>query len=430
MSEAAARIDVEPPNGLADEPLEIRVSGLRAGQSVHLRSRGEFPGGARWGSQASFRADAETLDLAKAVPEAGSYRVADPMGLVWSMEVEEPGEVPQGPFIQLAEPWSLEITGEVDGQPLATARVTRHYAAPGVEREEVRERGLVASLFRPGQPGRYPVAIMLSGSAGGLSELRPALLASRGYVGVGLAYFGVESLPRGLVEIPLEYFERAYRWLCEQPFVDPERVAVMGASRGGELALLLGATFPWVRAVVAYVPSGVLHSGIAPPDPEAAGPPPVRAAWTYSDKPLPFAGFDPSKVDYQAREIALTPGFLGGLEDHAAVERAGIAIEQTNGPILFISAADDLMWPSSLFSELAVRRLERCGFGHPFRHLCYEGAGHTIGTPYLPTTVLAAPHPVVPQNFAFGGSAHANALATEDSWRQVKLFLREAFGAK
>ena len=84
---------------------------------------------------------------------------------------------------------------------------------------------------------------------------RAAHLAARGYAALALAYFGTEHLPPTLAEIPLEYFETALAWLARQPEVDPDRLGVAGVLRGGELALLLGATFPALRAVVADVPS-------------------------------------------------------------------------------------------------------------------------------------------------------------------------------
>ena len=68
---------------------------------------------------------------------------------------------------------------------------------------------------------------------------------------MGIAYFGIDSLPATLGEIPLEYFERALAWLVRQPEVQPGRLAVLGISRGSEMALQLGATFPAIRAVVA-----------------------------------------------------------------------------------------------------------------------------------------------------------------------------------
>ena len=51
------------------------------------------------------------------------------------------------------------------------------------------------------------------------------------------------GLPPTLSNIPLEYFETAIEWLQHQPRLDGGRIAVSGTSRGGELSLLLGATF-------------------------------------------------------------------------------------------------------------------------------------------------------------------------------------------
>jgi len=46
---------------------------------------------------------------------------------------------------------------------------------------------------------------------------------------------------------PLEYFAKAIAWMRNHPAVTSDKLAVIGASRGGELALLLGATFPKFR---------------------------------------------------------------------------------------------------------------------------------------------------------------------------------------
>ena len=88
------------------------------------------------------------------------------------------------------------------------------------------------------------------------------MLTSHGFVTLAFAYFGIPPLPPGLAEIPLEYFGTAIHWLQRQEGVSPQSLAVMGPSRGGELALLLGATFPEIRAVVAHLPSGTLWMGI------------------------------------------------------------------------------------------------------------------------------------------------------------------------
>jgi hypothetical protein len=45
------------------------------------------------------------------------------------------------------------------------------------------------------------------GGAGGLIEMRAALLASRGFAAFALAFFAYEDLPANMDRIELEYFE-------------------------------------------------------------------------------------------------------------------------------------------------------------------------------------------------------------------------------
>ena len=42
-----------------------------------------------------------------------------------------------------------------------------------------------------------------------------------------------------------------------------------------------------------------------------------RSAWTYRGKRLPFARFQPVAVDYAARVVETTPGYLAELRDRA-----------------------------------------------------------------------------------------------------------------
>jgi dienelactone hydrolase len=415
---------------MVDEALSIRLTNLPPGERVTLRAAQTDDLGRTWRAHATFVVDSSReVDVREQAPVSGTYADADGMGLIWSMALD-PEEPNQAPFFRKEpSPLPVDFVAEVEDTPVARCTVERLYVADGVERIVVREQGLVGTLFVPPGDGPHPVVITLSGSGGGLSEAGAALYASHGYAGFALAYFNYENLPQDLVAIPLEYFETAIHWLQRQPHLDGDRIAVSGTSRGGELVLLLGATFPEVKAVIAYVPSGIVHGGISRSGVRGASP-----SWTFRDEAVPYMQPRPERLSPEppptpdGEPIPLTPRFLRGLEDDEAAQRAEIPVERINGPVLLISGKDDAMWPSERLAEIARRRLEAHHFPHPYRHLAYEGAGHMIGTPYLPTTVLASRHPLTGEVFAYGGTPRAYAAARRDSWQQILRMLKETFG--
>jgi dienelactone hydrolase len=420
------RLSVTPSPALVDDPLGIVVSGGRPGRPVTVRAIMRDGLGRRWESQAAFEADDNgVIEVATARPVSGTYDAADARGLLWSMRLVE-GE-PGGGWGN-ASPLDTEFIAESGGQRPASLRVSRRFAGPGVSRKEVRDDGLVATLFRPAGDGPRPAVVVVPGSGGGVPEGPAALLASHGFVGLALAYFRAGHLPESLAEIPLEYFETAIRRLHRHEAVAGRPLGVMGTSRGGELALLLGSTFADFRAVVGYVPSGVVHAGISGGGLREAR---RRPAWTYRGKAAqPFiASRDAGRMEEPApspEPLALTPFFLRALEDQAAAEAAEIPVERINGPVLLISGQDDEMWPSPVLAEIAIKRLARHHHRFPYTHVSYPGAGHIIGQPGLPATVTASLHPLAGRSLAFGGNPKDNAAAAADSWPKVLAFFRDA----
>jgi dienelactone hydrolase len=201
------------------------------------------------------------------------------------------------------------------------------------------------------------------------------------------------------------------------------RLAVMGLSRGGELALLLGSRFRDIDRVVAYVASGVIHGEpLEPGDTRAA------SAWSENGAPLPYlqqdnTTDDASAVDDERAPVDGSPRYLSQLRDARAVERSTIPVERINGPVMLVSGKDDRVWPSSELSEITMRRLMQHRHRFPFVHLSYESAGHRFYPPYVPTTIVAIKHPVNGVEYALGGTPEGNAAAAEDSWPKVLAFL-------
>lgn len=433
LSTTRPRIAVVPKRALIDERVQIRLSGFEPHHAVTIRAQMQDDITRLWKSHAAFRADDQgRVDLTTQQPLTGTYDDVDPMGLFYSMILDDTEEI--SPFVKMGlSPAIMSFAAEVDGQPLASTTLERLFVAPEVTRESVRDHGLAGMLFQPVGPGLHPGAIVLGGSEGGLkwSQDAAALLASHGYAALALAYFtfehlpAFEHLPSALVNIPLEYFETAIRWLQMREVVMDDRLAVIGRSRGGELALLLGATFPQITTVVSYVPSSVIFGGVGGEGDE-------QAAWTHRGTPLPFLRncHTPAEQDeiFSQEPIPLAPHFLRLLANPSAVEAVAIPAERTQGPILLISGQDDQMWPSSMMSDMVITRLKQHRYPYPYKHLRYTGAGHYIPFPYLPTTVSQLRHPVDRMVYALGGNAKGQAVAQADSWAQVLTFLGESLG--
>ncbi len=408
-------ISVRPQDGIVDERLAIRITGLKPKEPVIIRASMQDAEGRLWQSYAGFYADAHgSVDLAAQAPDNGTYTGIDVMGLIQSMNL--PGNDHNRARFTLkgTDPLIIKYSVEIDGKEATATEVTRRFLAANGRKEDIRTDGLIGTLFTPSGEGPFPGVILLGGSEGGLSsEDVAAVLASRGYAALALAYFKMEGLPSSLEEIPLEYFKRAIDWMLKLRQVRSGGVALIGTSKGAEAALLTASHYKEVRAAVGYVPSSVVWSCICGA--------PNKSSWSFEGKPVPFIpqATNPTYRPPPGFPISPATNYLYRLKSTQSVQQAIIPVEKINGPVLLISAKNDQVWPSSLLASMVMRRLK--GRRHPFanQHLDYELAGHLIGKAYLPSgsTLIAG------GRFATGGTPEGNARAQQDSWPKVLKFL-------
>ena len=398
---------------LVDEPEGLVVAGARPGSTVALHASVEVAGTVHQAT-ATFDADqAGLVDTARQPSRAGSYTGVDPFGLWWSGRPVGPSTLPP------SAPLTARVQATSDGRT-AEALVERHWLAPGATLTPVREPGVGGLFARPAGDGPFPAVVCFGGSSGGLaaSATWAPMLASHGFATLAIAYFGVPGLPAALVGIEVEAVERAAAWLLGRADVAGDRVAVVGMSRGSELALLAGVLLDQVSAVVGFAPSGVGWAGLGPAGPVDA------PAWTFRGDPVPYVGLGgaPPAGPPPAGPVALTPMFERLLQDERAVRAAEIPIERARGPILLVSGQADAMWPSTRLGERVERRAAGRS-GPPVTHLRYPDAGHTgAGVPGTPAPTEVR-HPVDGGWYALGGTPAANAAARTDSWPQVLAFL-------
>jgi len=415
---------------MQDEEIEIAVTGLDPWVRITLRLTTEIDG-LDFVSTADFHPDTRgRVDLGSQAPVAGSYQGPDAMGLFWSMVA---AEADRGPLVEsTGDPWEIqppqqyELTVLLGGEEIASASLERVIVAEGVTVRRLNEGRLRGVLFLPPGDGPHPALLGVTGSGGGYySPEGAAALASRGFAVLAMAYFNAPDLPEKLVNIPLEYFEESLQWLAAVPQVNPDRIGVIGGSRGGELALLLGSRFPQIRAVIAKVLSHVVWPGCC--DEEDI----EKPSWTWRGGGL--AAMPKPEIAYRAKDYWPEVrddwlGFywlaLGNIEAEAA---AAIPVEKINGPVMMITGGDDRCWPATYMADLVMERLEVNDFPHMHVHLRYDDSGHAAGSlPYWPTARMVNPvHPLSGEPIALGGTAVSLAHSSRDSYQRTLEFLEK-----
>lgn len=221
--------------------------------------------------------------------------------------------------------------------------------------------------------GKRPLLVGLGGSEGGnawaSARWKPQRerFLDQGYVVLALGYFGTPHSPEKLDRISLDGVHKAIMEASKDPRVDGRCIAVIGGSRGAELALLLASRYPDINAVVAIVPGSAVFPALT----DAMTTP----GFSHQNQSLPFV-----PMTWGATPDLLVGNLRGAFEammrDEAAMQRAAIAVEKINGPVLFVSAAQDEAWPSKEMSDAMMQRLEAKSFPHVHEHLVVQG-GHT-----------------------------------------------------
>ncbi|MGC0366817.1 dienelactone hydrolase [Rhodococcus sp. 27YEA15] len=428
------KLSVFPEDDLVDVPRRILLEGAPARSRVTLTAR-TVRHGVPWLARATYLADGDgAIDVSTDAPVFGDYGRIDAMGLFWSQRRD-----PDAPHTHTDAVRSAPLTTVVDAEveidvddpnpaPTATATLTQRFVTAGTTRRELDHDILRGVLFTPPGDGPFPTVVILAGSGGGTMEEAGALLSSRGFQVLALAYFGYADLPVNITGTPLEYLELGLKWVRAELNPLGGKVAVHGSSRGGELVFLLASRYPeLVDAVVAVAPGAMVHG--AQTGGGSAGW--TAPTWTVDGQPLEHLWHDNRAVTYQPWTGDVPPDrhtsvYRDGLRDGRLAAASRIPIEQFHGPVLCVSGMDDRAWPASLYSRMVMAALEDAGHRAERLHLDYPDAGHTCPVPNTPSTDIERIHPKNGVPFNVGGTPAAAAHAGADSFPQVCAFLSRA----
>jgi dienelactone hydrolase len=434
------QLQISPMAVLEGDLVSIRITGLNPGSTatLHARSAETAGGGPRpYYGTATFVANADGIvDLATDAPIRGYYGDADLRGLFWSQKrLDQDAEgnavieaLHLGPAS--VDPGQVVITLEQAGIQRDRKVLSLMTSHPEVVQEDVLAEGLVGRFFHRGAE-RGPALIVLGGAEGGLifADLIGPQLAARGYAVLGVAYFAprteaIAGVPTALNRIPVELLERARNWLQARPEADVGRLGIVGASKGGEFALVLASIYDWIGAVVAFVPSDTVWQGFEYGTPEDS----MGSSWSRHGVELPFLpqtgqrqeiirGRQPGAAPIELARVSKANRAAASAQRIAA---ATIPIERSKAALLLIGGGDDRTGDSGASVARIARRLERSHYRFPYEALVYPAAGHAIvGSGWRPTTTHNT------GVFNDGGTPEADARAQADAWTKMLGFLSQ-----
>ena len=417
------RLKITPAIAIYGTPFSLKITGFAPGGQVTVKAQSTDLKKVVWESSAVFVADdAGIVDVAARAPISGSYSGAEIYGLLWSMQPLNP---PSPKKIVYHEDetagTAVDFSATDSTGRIASTRLERVFQLPGrkLVRVPLEKDGLRGCLYVPEQGGPYPGVLILAGSGGGIYEWLAQAVASNGFAALTLAYFQYKDLPPELVEIPVEYFQRAVEWMKTQPSVKPDRIAVAGGSKGGELALLLASGYIDFKAVVAWTPAEHVWEGLSMKFFEKNYVP--SSSWSYQGRALPFVRFIYLPEELEKEKIGELRSFIPAHDrslaqgDPDRIAKAVIPVEKIKAPLLLISGTDDQTWPADRFCRNITAKLKKSGFPYELKHISHTGGGHMSFLPYLITANRGGG--------VSGGNPQADARAGFISWEDSLGFL-------
>lgn len=237
--------------------------------------------------------------------------------------------------------------------------------------QKLNSTGVDAWLYL-GSGTKQPLIVGLGGAEGGNAwtsdywkKTRDQFL-EKGYAFLAIGYFAAPGAPDTLNRISIEKVHDAIVLAAKNPAINSQKIAIVGGSRGADLALLIGSYFKDIKCVIGLAPSHVAFPGHTSHF--------STSAWAFNGKELPFVPVNEASVPALIKHD-LRLAFEIMLKDSVAEQKALINVEKINGPILLISATEDEICPSGPMSEKMMARLNARHFRFPYQHQSIAG-GH------------------------------------------------------
>lgn len=423
------KINVYNLESFVDERLKIMVSDLTPNTKLKVIMKMEFPWckGEEFSSYGVFYSNEKgEIDLDSVKPIEGTYKKADCMGLIYSLEKSKTEGKNFAENISIDKPIIMNMIFETTTER-KEVELKRLFKTEDITTKYISDE-FIGRLFYK-QNSNNKTILMLGGSDGSLDalDLLAAPLASRGFNVLTVAYFALEGLPDKLEEVPLEYFEKVFKWISENEITNTKEIFVHGTSKGGELALLLASRYEQVKKVVVSQPHTycfqALNGMMSGKD---------TSSWSYKGEPIPYINVD-NDIFFEEQKKDISKGIPFGFastykksfERADNKENARIKIENSKADILMIAGKKDNIWNSYDACLDALEILEENNYPYKVELLTYNNMGHPLPIPYIIPLRETLCVNMGGGIFSSGGTIEGNTEGQFESWKRTIEFYKE-----
>ncbi|MEP3654770.1 MAG: acyl-CoA thioester hydrolase/BAAT C-terminal domain-containing protein [Litorimonas sp.] len=247
---------------------------------------------------------------------------------------------------------------------------------------------------------KQPILVVLGGSEGGDGAARSQApeFVDQGFIVLGLPYHSpawygqtqqFPDLPRAFDNLPIDYLEEAVAQVRLDKDVDPDRVLLMGGSKGAEFVMLAGALIPddsdggGFCAIVADVPTDVVWEGWGRQNATEK-----YSGFSWRGEELPFVPYVDMGRALSARQTGdsytMTQAHERGRDAFPdRVKAARINVEAIDEPLLLIGGDKDATWASAKMSRTVAQSRKAAGLETEI--YVYTDASHAVGGSPLST---------------------------------------------
>ncbi len=249
------------------------------------------------------------------------------------------------------------------------------------------KEGFIGHYFT-GNRGKEKAVIYMAGAMCGekLCVESSEFLRNQGYPVLVLGFYLWKGLPKEMYHIPVEYAERAAKWLHSRGY---EKVIIMGTSTGAGYAMLSASLVPEINGAILVSPfdhvmEAMKHNlfGLC------------FSVYEYRNRNIPYAHYP--IFDHGVRnglsefrkhkeyDLAHIMRYAYDTAEYSEDNR--IKVENIQGDVLMIAPRNDDCWPSTEAVERMDQTLSKQNF--PYRHqmTIYENGSHALG--YFKMNVL------------------------------------------